>query len=112
MRSRAARTIDALEPAARWGIDIVTVRAEQLDGVHSGKVGTSAWDDVAAIAVYAGAGAKYASLVLVDLRRYAFAGCAGSGCNMGTHHRLQSCSCENETLMAESVQQFSRRLHN
>lgn len=93
MLSRVARTIDALEPAARWGIDIVTVRAEELDGVHSGKIGTSAGDDVAAVAVYARAGAKYASLVLVNLRRDASIDCEGAGAILGTHHRLQACSC-------------------
>ena len=60
-------TVYTLETAARWGIDVVAVRAEELHGVQSGQIGAAARHHIAPIAVHAGARPKYARLVLVDL---------------------------------------------
>ena len=64
---RLYHTVYTLETAARWGIDVVAVRAEELHGVQSGQIGASTRHDVATVAVYSGAGAKYTCFVLVDL---------------------------------------------
>ena len=64
---RLYHTVYTLETAARRGIDVVAVRAEELHGVQSGQIGASTRHDVATVAVYSGAGAKDACLILVDL---------------------------------------------
>ena len=56
-----------METAARRGIDVVAVRAEEFHGVQSGQIGASTRHDVAAVAVDSGAGAKDTCFVLVDL---------------------------------------------
>ena len=64
---RLYHTVYTLETAARWGIDVVAVRAEELHGVQSGQIGASTRHDVATVAVDSGAGAKDTRFVLVDL---------------------------------------------
>ncbi len=73
--SYPTRTVDALEPTAGRCIDIVTVWAEEFDSVRSGKIGTSTGDNVATVAVNAGAGAEYTGLVLVNLGKNASMSC-------------------------------------
>lgn len=62
------RTIDTLESAAWRGVDVVTVRAEQLDGVQSGQIGAATRDDIASVAINARTRTEDAGLVLVNLR--------------------------------------------
>jgi hypothetical protein len=61
-------TIDSLEAATRWYIDIVAIWAKQLHCVQSWQIRTSTGYNIAAHAVYPWTDPEYALFVFVDLK--------------------------------------------
>ena len=72
---RPLRTIHALESTARRHVDIVAVRAVELDGIDPRHVGPPARHDIGGYAVNTGARSKYAILVFLRLEARAVAEC-------------------------------------
>ena len=60
-------TIDALEPAAWWGIYVVTVRAVKFNGIQARQVRPAAGYDVGPVTIDTGACTEDPLLVFVHL---------------------------------------------